>query len=97
MKVYTGDSTIERAENLIDTPTQTVTHLVLRKGQEIPTHQVSFSAIVVPIKGRVTFTGPTESVELAPGKIVQLTPGESHSLTGLEDAELMVVKMVLAD
>jgi quercetin dioxygenase-like cupin family protein len=97
MKIFTGNSNVERAENLIEGANQTVTHLVLHKDTEIPVHQVKFSAIVVPIKGHVLFSDEERTEEIYPGKIVQLKPGEHHGLKGIEDAELMVVKMVLAE
>ncbi|HLQ40540.1 MAG TPA: cupin [Tetragenococcus sp.] len=96
MKIYTGDSTIKLAENLIETSNQVVTHLVLSKGQAVPQHHAKYTVIVVPIKGKIVFSDENKSETIYPGKIVQMIPDELHDLKALEDSELMVVKSTLA-
>lgn len=96
MKIYTGNTDIELGENLIDTPTQVVTHLVLDEGQAVPQHQADFSVIVVPIKGKILFSDAAHTETIYPGKIVQMTPGELHALKAVQASELMVVKSTLA-
>lgn len=96
MKVYTGNSSIKLAENLIEAPNQIVTHLVLSKDQEVPQHQAKYSVIVVPIKGKIVFSDADDAATIYPGVIVQMKPGELHALHALEDSELIVVKSTLA-
>ena len=43
MKVYHGRTDIERFEHLVETPSQTVTHLVLPAGQAIGQHHVPYT------------------------------------------------------
>ncbi|MFC6180978.1 cupin domain-containing protein [Lactiplantibacillus daowaiensis] len=95
MQVYTGQTDIKLFENLIETPSQVVTHLVLAAGEATPAHFVNYDVIVVPIKGQLTFATTEQTATIYPGKIVQLRPNETHQLTAQVDSELMVIKSVL--
>lgn len=44
---------VDLAENIVETPHQTVTHLVIPAGKAVPKHHVPEDVVVVPIKGRV--------------------------------------------
>lgn len=83
---------VKMYEHLIETENQVVTHLDLDKGKEMPEHKSDFTAIVVPIKGRVEFTASGERTEIYPGKIVRMEAGEFHFLKALEDSDLIVIK-----
>lgn len=63
MNFYTGNNNGKMAEHLIQTPSQVVTHLVLKAGEKTPKHKVEFTVIVVPIKGLVLFTDATDNGE----------------------------------
>ncbi|MGY3777058.1 cupin domain-containing protein [Isobaculum melis] len=95
MKVYTGNSDIELFEHLIEDEQQVVTHLVVKKGQVVPTHHVNQAVIVVPIKGKISFSDVSSKEMIYPGKIIQLAPQEPHALSAIEDSELMVIKSFL--
>ena len=64
MKVYHGRTDIERFEHLVETPSQTVTHLVLPAGQAIGQHHVPYTVVVVPVKGRILFSDEKETAEI---------------------------------
>ena len=66
MKVYHGRTDIERFEHLVETPSQTVTHLVLPAGQAIGQHHVPYTVVVVPVKGRILFSDEKETAEIYP-------------------------------
>lgn len=98
MEIYTSNSEIDHVENLIEHPNQVVSHVVLKKGAEVPLHKgpEKFSGIAVVFKGKVLFSDGTRDVEVTPGMIVQISPGDMHALRALEDSEIIVVKSVLA-
>lgn len=89
MKFYQGTGKIS---NLVQVNNQIVTNLVIPKGQEIRTHHVPYTVVVVPVKGKVIFSGEQDQKEIYPGIIVRMQPDEKHKLHALEDSELMVVK-----
>ena len=90
---------VELAENIVETPAQTVTHLVIPAGKAVPKHHVPDDVVVVPIKGQVVFEDVAngDSQTLVPGDIVKLAPNEWHALTAVTDTEVMVIKSQLAD
>ena len=90
---------VDLAENIVETPHQTVTHLVIPAGKAVPKHHVPEDVVVVPIKGRVVFEDVSHATAqtLAPGDIVKLAPNEWHALEAVTDTEVMVIKSQLAD
>lgn len=92
MKSYKANESIDIAEHLIEKEGQTVTHLLIRKGKELGTHNVDMSVIVVPFKGVIEFTGESGTETIKPGTIIEMEPNEKHSLKAIEDSQLIVVK-----
>ena len=92
MKSYKINEDIDIAEHLIEKEGQQVTHLYLRKGKELGTHSVDMSVIVVPFKGVIEFTGESGTEIIEPGMIIEMEPNEKHSLKGIEESHLIVVK-----
>lgn len=92
MKSYKANENIEMFEHLIEKDSQTVTHLLIREGKELPTHHVDMSVIVVPFKGVIEFTGESGTEIIKPGTIIEMEPNEKHSLKAVEDSQLIVVK-----
>lgn len=90
---------VDLAENIVETPHQTVTHLVIPAGKAVPKHHIPEDVVVVPIKGRVVFEDVSNETAqtLAPGDIVKLAPNEWHALEAVTDTEVMVIKSQLAD
>ena len=81
-----------KISHIFESNNQVVTNLVMEKGKTIPTHDAPYTVVVVPVKGRVIFSGENFKEEIYPGVIVRMEPKEPHSLYALEDSELMVVK-----
>lgn len=81
--------------HVFESENQVVTNLVIPAGKDIPTHDAPYTVVVVPVKGRIIFSGENFSEEIYPGVIVRMEPNEPHSLHALEDSELMVVKSSL--
>ena len=90
---------VDLAENIVETPRQTVTHLVIPAGKAVPKHHVPEDVVVVPIKGRVVFEDVSNGTAqaLVPGDIVKLAPNEWHALEAVTDTEVMVIKSQLDD
>lgn len=87
----------KRAHNIYESENQVVTHLNIKKGEEIPSHDSPMTVIVVIYQGEVSFTEEGETFVIKPGDIVSLKPGVSHSLLAKEDSKLMVIKSKLAE
>lgn len=94
MKKYQGANKIS---NIFESKNQIITDLVIPKGKEIPTHHVAYTVVVIPVKGKVIFSGENFEEEIEPGIIVRLQPDEKHKLFALADSEIMVIKSHLAD
>lgn len=94
MKFIKTNQQVDLAENIVETPSQTVTHLVIPAGKAVPKHHVDYDVIVVPVKGKVIFgdVDNNHRETLVPGDIVKMTPGEWHDLQAVEDTEVMVIK-----
>ena len=89
MQKYAG---IGKISHIFESETQVVTNLVMETGKTIPTHRAPFTVVVVPVKGKIIFSGTDFSEEIYPGCIIRMEPNEDHSLHALEDSELMVIK-----
>lgn len=97
MKFIKTDSNVDLFENIVETDSQVVTHLVVPAGKDVPEHFVDYDVIVVPIKGKAIFGDVADKREevLVPGDIVQLHPNEHHYLKAIDDTEVMVIKSKL--
>jgi quercetin dioxygenase-like cupin family protein len=79
---------------LAKTATLEVRRLNLTEGREIPTHKATGEITVHCLEGRIAFTSDGTTRELGPGQMILLAAGEPHSLVGLEDATLLVTKVL---
>jgi quercetin dioxygenase-like cupin family protein len=79
---------------LARTPALELRRLNLSKGREIPTHQAKGEITVHCLEGRIAFTAAGATRELGPGQLIVLAAGEPHSLVGLEDAAVLVTKVL---
>ncbi|MBX6312281.1 MAG: cupin domain-containing protein [Isosphaeraceae bacterium] len=82
---------------LAKTATLEVRRLILPKGREIPTHQARGEITVHCLGGRIAFTACGTTRELGAGQMLVLAAGEPHSLVGLEDAVVLVTKVLPAN
>jgi quercetin dioxygenase-like cupin family protein len=71
--------------------------LTLTKGREIPPHHARGEITVHCLEGRIAFTAEGKTRELGPGQMLILAAGEPHSLVGLEDAAVLVTKVLPTD
>lgn len=92
MKKISANILEGKFENLIDEENLQVTHLQIKKGEEVPSHKSDKNVVVVIYKGKVDFTGENGSEIISPGDIIVMEPEEKHALYALEDSDLMVIK-----
>lgn len=71
-----------------------IRRLNLPKGREVPTHHASGEITVHCLEGRIAFTADGDTRELAAGQLIHLAAGEPHSVLGLEDAKVLVTKVL---
>lgn len=64
----------------------------LTKDRVQKSHANPWTVIVVIYEGKVEFTSETGTEIIEPGDIIEMQPNEEHSLKGLEDSHLMVIK-----
>jgi quercetin dioxygenase-like cupin family protein len=82
---------------LARTGTLEVRLVTLAKGREIPPHHARGEITVHCLEGRIAFTAAGATRELGPGQMLVVAAGEPHSVVGLEDAALLVTKVLPAD
>lgn len=80
-------------EYLVDEDNLQITHLQIKKGEEIPSHKSDKSVVVVIFKGKADFKEEKGNQIIIPGDIITMDPNEIHALKALEDSDLMVIKV----
>lgn len=92
MKKLSANVLDGKFEHLIDEDKLQITHLQIKKGDEVPSHKSDKNVIVVIYNGKVNFTGENGSEIIIPGDIINMQPNELHALNAIEDSDLMVIK-----
>lgn len=67
-----------------------VIRLVVPAGKDIPEHRAKGEIVVHCLEGRVAFTALGTTQTLDAGHLFYLPAGELHSVTGVEDASLLL-------
>ena len=70
-----------------------ITHLQIKKGEEIPRHKSDKSVVVIIYKGKVDFKEEKGSQIIIPGDIITMDYNKIHALKALEDSDLRVIKV----
>ena len=79
---------------LVKNDTFEAIRLVIPKGREVcADHQVEGMITVHCLEGRVAFTADKDTYELPAGHWLFLTGGVPHTITGLEDALVLLTVM----
>ncbi|MGT2846696.1 AraC family ligand binding domain-containing protein [Streptococcus massiliensis] len=95
MKFYTIDKQADFAETPVQETGRIIHHLHLAAGKEVPEHSADALVTVICLQGKVDFNCQGETVQLVPGSFLTMEPNELHSLVGLEDSHLYVIKQLL--
>ena len=74
---------------LVKTDAFEAVHLVLRAGDDIPSHSVPGYATIHCLEGLVLLN-MTEQLQLAAGDWLYLDRGQEHSVSAIEDSSLLV-------
>lgn len=97
MKKISANKIDGKFEHLVDEENLQVTHLQIKRGDEIPSHKSVKSVVVVIYKGKVNFTGENGRELIVPGDIITMKPNEMHALEAIEDSDLMVIKARISE
>lgn len=93
MNIFSFQATDSTKELLYRDSAQTIIHLSLKAGQEVPEHSGADAIVtVVPVIGEVIFSTREQVETLVPGKIVRLNASERHALKAIKNSEMIVVK-----
>lgn len=92
MKKISANILDGKFEHLVDEDNLQITHLQIKKGEEVPRHKSDKNVVVVIYKGKVDFKGENGSKIIIPGDIITMNPNEMHALEAIEDSDLMVIK-----
>lgn len=92
MKKISANILDGKFEHLVDEDNLQITHLQIKKGEEVPSHKSDKNVVVVIYKGKVDFKGENASEIIVPGDIITMNPNEMHALEAIEDSDLMVIK-----
>jgi quercetin dioxygenase-like cupin family protein len=71
-----------------------VIRLVVPAGKHIAEHKAKGELVVQCLEGRVDFTAFGNMQSLEPGTLLYLPAGEPHSLTGVQDASLLLTVLL---
>ena len=86
-----GDGLSEATSaQLLATGALELVRLVVPAGRRIPSHRAAGEITVQCLEGRVAFEHEGAVRELLPGDLVHVCPQESHAITAIEDASLLV-------
>ena len=89
-----GESRAETRTNaLVKNQAFEAIRLVIPKGRELSRHQVEGPITIQCLEGRIAFACGGETHDLKAGCWLFLTGGEPHSLTGIEDAVVLLTIM----
>jgi len=68
--------------------------LVLRRGEEIPTHSIYGDCTLQCIEGRVAVDAAGNACELQAGQLVLLPPQANYAIRALDDASLLMTVQI---
>lgn len=92
MKKLSANILNGKFEHLLDEEKLQITHLQIKKGEEIPSHKSDKNVVVVIYNGKVDFVGENGNEIIVPGDIITMEANELHALKAIDDSDLMVIK-----
>lgn len=81
------------SRTLLKLDTSTVVLIALREGARMAEHSAPSSVVIVPLRGRVTFTSTTAetSAETTPAQCLFMGPRVRHDVVANEDSVFLLV------
>lgn len=92
MKLFEINKNTELFEILKDDELHKIVHLSLKKGKTVSRHHSDYIAIVVCLRGEISFTNYQETYSLINGQFLVLEVKEEHELTAIQDSEILVIQ-----
>ena len=92
MKKISANILDGKFEHLLDEDKLQITHLQIKKGEEIPSHKSDKNVVVVIYKGKVDFVWENGNDIIVPGDIITMEANELHALKAIDESDLMVIK-----
>ncbi len=80
-----------RKEGIFERSGIKAVRLRIAAGKTVPTHNSNVDVVAVVTRGSGTFTVAGSDQPLAVGAVVDMTPGQPHSIEAAGDLELVVV------
>lgn len=91
LATWARDLPEEKSKAIVKTGAMELARLVLPAGKEIPDHRVDGPIVVHCVTGRIALTALDGVLELGPGQLLFLPPGEPHALRGIDDAVVLLI------
>ena len=92
-EVLTPFETKPQAKKILDADGGSITLMELAAGQSWHEHHSVHPVVVQVLKGKVEYSTKGQSIILEPGKLIHTTAKLLHSVTALEDSNLMVIML----
>lgn len=73
-----------------------VSRLIMPAGSELPVHTVPHDLVIVVLRGKGIIYAQQEPRHVEAGSVVDLVPGEEHSIDCFDELELVITQMTLA-
>lgn len=73
-----------------------VSRLIMPAGTELPVHTVPDDLVIVVLRGKGIVYAQQEPRHVEAGSVVDLVPGEEHSIDCFDELELVITQMTLA-
>lgn len=73
-----------------------VSRLIMPAGSELPVHTVPDDLVIVVLRGKGIVYAQQEPRHVEAGSVIDLVPGEQHSIDCFDEMELVITQMSLA-
>ena len=96
-KITTAPATLVNSETVTDRPGLRVVRMELPPGEALPTHLAPRDVLIVVVSGSGRVTLDDKVIEVEPGSVVDLAPGQRHGIEAVERLKFVLVQAALAD
>ncbi len=73
-----------------------VSRLIMPAGSELPAHTLTDDLVIVVVRGKGIIYAQQEPRHVEAGSVVDLVPGEEHSIDCFDEMELVITQVTLA-
>ncbi len=90
LKEWPHDASNGPSHTLVSIEGLQLARIILKAGEEMPSHSVSATVIIQVIRGAVTLLTGSSRQSVTAGQLVYLLPDEIHALTALDDSLVLL-------